>query len=256
MNLDDKIDYQATEDLLKDRVILITGAGDGIGKALAFECGRYGATVILLGKTQKKLEQVYDTMIEAGFSTPAIFPMDLMKCTPNDHTQLAHAIHQNYGRLDGLLLNAAILGESSPIDHYDPMIWDRVMKINVTSYFLMTQNMLPLLRLSEDASLVFTSSSVGRQGRAFWGAYAVSKFATEGLMQIVADENENNPNFRANSVNPGATRTSMRAQAFPGEDPNTLPTPEQISNIYLYLLGPDSRGMTGHAFNAQKKKPT
>ena len=254
ISLDDISDYQPKAQLLANRVILITGAGDGIGRTVAEYCGRHKATVILLGRTEKKLEQVYDRLLELESPKPAIFTIDLERATSGDCHALADTIRNEYGRLDGLLHNAGILGDSSPIEHYDADVWEKVIRINVTSNFLLTQALLPLLRASEDASIIFTSSTVGRVGRAYWGAYCVSKFATEGLMQVVADETEENTHIRSNTLNPGATRTAMRAQAYPGENPNILPTPEDIVNPYLYLLGPDSRGITGQAFNAQKKK--
>ncbi|MCY1419833.1 putative oxidoreductase YciK [compost metagenome] len=125
------------------------------------------------------------------------------------------------------------------------------MQVNVNAMFMLTSTLLPLLKLSRDASVVFTSSSVGRKGRAYWGAYAVSKFASEGLMQVLADEVDGVASVRANSVNPGATRTDMRAQAYPAETPENNPLPEQIMPVYLYLMGPDSTGINGQAFNAQ-----
>jgi len=126
-----------------------------------------------------------------------------------------------------------------------------VMQVNVNATFMLTSALLPLLKLSSDASVVFTSSSVGRKGRAYWGAYAVSKFATEGLMQVLADEVDGVAPVRANSINPGATRTDMRAQAYPGENPASNPLPEAIMPVYLYLMGPDSSGVNGQAFDAQ-----
>ena len=252
--LQDATDYKAPKYLLKDRVIMVTGSGDGIGKVLARACARFGATVVLLGRTQKKLEQTYDEIIESNGQRPAIFVMDLKSKNPSEYQGLATAIDDEYGRLDGLVLNAGILGDFSPIEHYEPAVWEQVMTVNVQSYFLMTQAMLPMLKKSSDASIIYTSSTVGRMGRAYWGAYSVSKFATEGLMQVVADEVDGNTKIRSNSVNPGATRTSMRAQAYPGEDPETLPTAEALLPTYLYLLGPDSIGVNGAAFNAQKKK--
>lgn len=240
-----------SENALKDRVILVTGAGDGIGRAVSIAAGKAGATVILLGRTVPKLEAVYDVIVEAGGPTPAIYPMDLEVATWNDYVELADRIDAEYGRLDGLLHNAGLLGDRSPIEHYDPVLWQRVMLVNVSAPFLMTKALLPVLRESDDASIVFTSSGVGRTGRAYWGAYAVSKFATEGLMETLADEMENVDNVRVNAINPGATRTGMRAKAYPGEDPNTLKTPEDIAPAYLWLLGTDSHGKQKISFDAQ-----
>ena len=243
--------YQPAADALKDRVILITGAGDGIGKTVALGCAKHGATVILLGRQQKKLEAVYDAIIAAGGAQPAIVPMNLLTVTPDDTVGLAQTLQQEFGRLDGLLHNAAVLGERAPIEHYAPNVWLEVMQINVNAAFLLTQSLMPLLKASSDASVLFTSSGVGRKGRAFWGAYAVSKFATEGMMQVLADELDENSNIRVNCINPGGTRTKMRAAAFPAEDTSKLKTPDEILPTYLWLLGPDSREVHGQSVDAQ-----
>lgn len=241
--------YTPEADALKGRVILVTGAGAGIGRAVSIALAERGATVILLGRTVKKLESVYDEIVAAGGPQPAIYPMDLEGAVWDDYLELAERVEKEYGRLDGLLHNAGVLGDRSPIEHYDPVAWHRVMLINVSAPFLLSRACLPILRKSQDASVVFTSSGVGRKGRAYWGAYAVSKFATEGLMETFADEMENVENIRVNAINPGATRTSMRAAAYPGEDPDTLKTPEDITNAYLWLLGPASKGKQGISFD-------
>jgi len=243
--------YSPRENLLEGRIILVTGAGDGIGRAVAKACAQYGASVGLLGRTLSKLEAVYDEIVEAGWPRPSIAQMNLLKAHGPDYFQLAESIGKEFGRLDGLLHNAGILGHMSPIEHYDVGTWTEVMHVNLTAPFVMTQVMLPLLKNSADASVVFTSSGVGRKGRAYWGAYAVSKFGIEGLSQVLADENEQYPNIRINCINPGRTRTSMRAAAYPGEDPATLKAPQDIMGPYLYLLGPDSNGVSGQSLDAQ-----
>ncbi|TNF00066.1 MAG: SDR family oxidoreductase [Gammaproteobacteria bacterium] len=163
-------------------------------------------------------------------------------------------IEDNFGRLDGILHNAAILGDRSPVELYDPETWNKVMQVNATAPFLLSRAMIPLLRLSTDASVIFTSSGVGRKAKAYWGAYAVSKFAVEGLSQLLADElDDERHNVRVNSLNPGATRTSMRALAYPAENPQQNPTPEELMPIYLYLMGKDSHGVTGQQLDAQPK---
>jgi NAD(P)-dependent dehydrogenase (short-subunit alcohol dehydrogenase family) len=244
-------DYQPRPDLLAGRVILVTGAGDGIGAAAAMACAAHGATVILLGRTTRKLEKVYDAIEQAGYPQAAIYPMNLEGAAPKDYDDLAVTIEQEFGRLDGLLHNASLLGTLTPLGQYDIEQWSKVMQVNLNAPFLLTRACLELLKKSDDASLLFTTSSVGRQGRAYWGAYAISKAANENMMQIWADELESNTHVRANSINPGAVRTSMRARAYPGEDPNTLPKPDEILATYLYLLGPDSNGVRGQQFNAQ-----
>ena len=243
--------YQPAADALKDRVILITGAGDGIGKTVALGCAKHGATVVLLGRQQKKLEAVYDAIVAAGGAQPAIVPMNLLTVTPDDSVGLAQTLQQEFGRLDGLLHNAAVLGERAPIEHYAPNVWLEVMQVNVNAAFLLTQSLMPLLKASSDASVIFTSSGVGRKGRAFWGAYAVSKFATEGMMQVLADELDENSNIRVNCINPGGTRTKMRAAAFPAEDASKLKTPDDILPTYLWLLSAASREVHGQSVDAQ-----
>lgn len=249
------LNYQAPEGLLKDRVIMVTGAGDGIGKAAAKAFAAFGATVILLGRTIAKLEQVYDEIVEAGYLKPAIYPLDLAGATPENYVQMAEIIAREIGRLDGLLHNASVLGDLTLLENYPPDTWATVMQVNLTAPFLLTQALLPLMKKSTDASIVLTSSSVGRKGRAYWGAYGVSKFGTEGLMQTLAAELENTSNVRVNSLNPGATRTNMRASAYPAENPETLLRPEDILNAYLFLMGEDSKAITGHSLDAQAPKP-
>ncbi len=244
-------DYTPAKNLLKDRVILVTGAGAGIGRAVAKSLGAHGATVILLGKTVNKLENVYDEILAAGSPLPGIYPMDLMGAKYTDYEQMVGALDKEYGRLDGLLHNAGILGERAPIEHHEIHIWQQVLQVNLTAPFLLTRACLELLYKSSDASVVFTASGVGRKARAYWGAYAVSKYGIEALSLTLADETEFRGTLRVNSLNPGAVRTAMRRQAFPAEDLSTLKTPEDILPAYLYLLGPDSKGVTGQQFDAQ-----
>lgn len=228
-------EYTPSPDFLKNHVILVTGAGDGIGKQAALSYASYGATVILLGKTVKKLEQVYDQIIDAGGAEPAIVPMDLAGATPSHYAGLAGSIDHQFGRLDGVLHNASILGDLSPFEHIPHEDWQAVMQVNVNSHFYLTQALLPLLKKTKQASVVFTTSSVGLKGRAFWGSYAISKFATQGMMQVLADEYENT-GLRFNSINPGATRTAMRARAYPAEDTSSVKTPAELMPYYLYLM--------------------
>lgn len=246
-------DYTAPDQLLKDKIILVTGAGDGIGKTAALTYAKHGATVILLGRTTKKLEDTYDAIEAQGSPQAAIVPLNLESATEHDFIELANTLKKEFGRLDGLLHNASLLGERTPLANYTPEVFDQVMKVNVSSQFMLTQALLPLLQESESASIVFTSSSVGRQGRAYWGAYSISKFATEGMMQLFADELGSTSKIRTNAINPGGTRTSMRASAYPAEDPQTLPTPEDIMPVYLYLMGSDSESVNGHSLDAQKQ---
>ena len=244
-------DYTARPDLLQGRIILITGAGRGIGAAAAMSYAAHGATVLLLGKTEENLNLIYDQIEAAGYPQAAVIPFNLETALAHQYDELAAMIEREFGHLDGLLHNAAILGPRTPLEQLSGDNFMRVMQVNVNATFMLTSTLLPLLKLSKDASVIFTSSSVGRKGRAYWGAYAASKFANEGLMQVLADEMDGICPGRANSINPGATRTSMRAQAYPGENPLNNPTPEEIMPVYLYLMGPDSTGINGQAFNAQ-----
>jgi NAD(P)-dependent dehydrogenase (short-subunit alcohol dehydrogenase family) len=247
------IHYQPSADLLNNRIILITGAGDGIGKAAALACAAAGAKVILAGRTVAKLEQVYDLITAAGQQEPVIYPIDLEGATADDYDELCVNIIDQLGRLDGLLHNAGILGQRTPLSNYRQDVWDRVMQVNVTAQFQMTQALMPALEKSDDGSIVFTSSSVGQVGRAFWGAYAVSKFAVEGMVQVWAEELQGLGSVRVNAINPGATATNMRAQAFPAENPGELKTAEQIMPAYLYLLGADSSDVNGQSIKAQAR---
>jgi NAD(P)-dependent dehydrogenase (short-subunit alcohol dehydrogenase family) len=243
--------HRAAPDELAGRVILITGAGDGLGRAAAAACARHGATAILLGRTQSKLESVYDEIVAAGHPEPAISVLDLARAQGPDYFQVAEQIGKTWGRLDGLLHNAAMLGQRAPIEHYDIGIWHQVMHLNLNVPFILTQVLMPMLRKARDASVVFTSSGVGRHGRAYWGAYAVSKFGIEGLAQTLADELKTEAKIRVNCINPGATRTRMRAAAYPGEDPNSRPDPASLMAPYLWLLGPASRSITGQSIDCQ-----
>lgn len=238
-------------DLLAGRIILVTGAGAGIGKAAALCYAAHGATVILAGRTVSKLEQVYDLIEDRGYPAATIYPVDFNGATEDDYRILCQTIDEQFGRLDGLLHNASELGERTPLANYKLGNWEKVMKVNVTSQFMLTKALLPVLEKSPDGAIIFTSSGVGRKGRAFWGAYAVSKFATEGMCQVLADELEETTQIRVNCLNPGATRTFMRAKAYPAEDPRTLKSPDQIMGAYLYLMGPDSRGISGQSLDAQ-----
>jgi NAD(P)-dependent dehydrogenase (short-subunit alcohol dehydrogenase family) len=240
--------YTPAPDLLKDHVIVVTGAGDGIGRATALAAAAHGATVVLLGRTVAKLTAVYDAIEEAGGAQPAIYPIDFEGATAHDFAIMAERLDQAFGRLDGVVHCAASFPYLSRIDDYDPETWGKVLQVNLSAPFMLTQACLPLLRRSQDASIVFLSDTVGRHGRAYWGAYAVSKFGLEGLMQTLADELAQS-GIRANSLDPGPTRTNLRAQAYPVEDPAHLKPPEDVVPMVLWLLGPDSRATTGQAFN-------
>jgi NAD(P)-dependent dehydrogenase (short-subunit alcohol dehydrogenase family) len=240
---------QPTE--LAGRVIAITGASDGLGRAVAIDCARHGASVVLIGRSARKLEAVRERIETLGSGAAMIAALDLEKSLAPDYQAVASTVLERFGRLDGLLHNAAVLGTLSPIEHYDVPTWCRVLHVNLTAAFALTHVLLPALKLSADASIVFTSSGVGRHGRAYWGAYAVSKFGIEGLTQVLAAELENLTGIRVNALNPGKARTRMRRRAYPAEPLEELPLPESLTGPYLALLGPASRGVTGGSFDAQ-----
>lgn len=244
-------EYHPVPDLLKDRVILVTGSGDGIGRAAAINFALHGATVVLHGRTLTKLEVIYDEIESLGAPQPAILPLQLSSASARDYELLVDTLQQQFGRLDGILHNAGILGERVALANYPIDVWDEVMDVNLRAPFALTQALLPLLQRSEHASVVFASSGVGRDARALWGAYSISKFGVEALSKIFAAEMAEHQNIRFNCINPGATRTAMRAKAYPQEDPKTLPTPEDIMPAYLYLMGDDSIGISGQTFDAQ-----
>lgn len=245
-------DSSNTPKKLQDRVILVTGASYGIGRSAALAFAREGATVILLGRTEDSLNTLYDEIEAEGLAQPVVVPFDLEKAPEEAYFQLRDMIGNEFGRLDGLLLNAAQLGQRTPVSNYNWQVWQKLMQVNVNSQFLMARTLLPLLEEAPaDASILFTSSSVGRKGRAFWGAYAVSKFAIEGLMQTMADELENTSNVRVNTINPGATRTHMRAEAYPAENPGNVKEAEEMMEQYIYLMSAESKDVNGQALDYQ-----
>lgn len=245
--------YSPPKDLLANRVILVTGAATGIGQAAALTFAQHGATLVLLDRQEKALEQTYDAIVQAGGAQPAIITLDLAKATLEHYEAMQQQLEQEFGRLDGVLHNAAELGELAPLELYNLELWSKVFTVNVHAPLLLTRACLPLLRKSPDASIIFTTADVGRKGRAYWGAYGVTCFALEGLMQTLAEELEANTNIRVNSLDPGPVRTAMRARAYPAENRASLPGPAVIMAQYLYLMGPDSKGVSGQAHNAQQQ---
>ena len=237
--------------LLAGRVILITGASSGLGRALAVECARAGATVILSGRNGAKLERVYDEIETMGAPQPAIAMLDLAAATAVDYDNLAKTIDAEFGKLDGVVHAAALLGDRTPLEQYDVPTWCKVLHVNLTAPFILTQVLLPTLRKSADASVIFVSSGVVKNQRPFWGAYAVAKSGLESVRSMLSQELDGEPNIRVNSVNPGRMRTAMRAAAYPAEDPNTVPTPASVSGAFLYLLSERSRGIDGEYVEAQ-----
>jgi NAD(P)-dependent dehydrogenase (short-subunit alcohol dehydrogenase family) len=243
-------DYVPRADELAGRVIAITGANSGLGRALALAAAAHGAEVLLIGKQVQQLEAVY-TAIEAAGGRASIVPLDLAHAVASDYDAIATAVESTFGRLDGLVHCAALQGALAPIEHYDVPGWCRVMHVNVTAAFALTQLLLPLLRRAPVASLVFTTCGVARAPRAYWGAYAVSKAAIENLAGILADELEAEDRVRVNTVDPGVMGTRLRRSAFPSEATATLANPADCVLPYLWLLSEASRGIKGQHLQAQ-----
>jgi NAD(P)-dependent dehydrogenase (short-subunit alcohol dehydrogenase family) len=236
---------------LAGRAILITGASGGFGRALALECARAGANVILAGRNGSKLDRLYDEIETAGFAQPAIAVLDLATATAVEYDRLSDTVAREFGKLDGLVHAAALLGDRTPLEQYDVPTWCRVLHVNLTAPFILTQVLLPNLRKASDASVIFVSSGVANHPRAFWGAYGVSKAGLEAVRGMLSLELEGEENIRINSINPGRMRTAMRAAAYPAEDPNSLPMPAAVTGPFLYLLGAEGRGIDGKYFDAQ-----
>lgn len=246
------LSYNASKNLLEHRTIVITGASDGIGKTIALACAAAGATVVLLGRTMAKLEAVYDAIEQSGGPQPAIFPINFESATAQDYAQLKSVLSKEFGKIDGLLHSAVATGTCTPIGQHSTDEWLTLMQVNATAPFMLTQCLLPLLLQSADASVVFTGTDVGYKGKAYWGAYAASKAAQENLMQSLADEFCESTKLRFNSINPGPTRTALRVNLYPAENPNSVPTADSHIAQYLYLLGPASQGVTGQQFKIQQ----
>src|ERR1700719_4294991 len=244
-------DFAPDRDSLRGRAILITGAGSGLGRALAIECARAGASVILSGRNGAKLDLVYDEIEAMGGPQPAIAVLDLAVATAVDYDRLARVIDDEFGKLDGLVHAAGLLGDRTLLEQYDVPTWCKVLHVNLTAPFILTQVLLPTLRKSADASVIFVSSGVVKNQRPFWGAYAVAKSGLESVRSMWSQELEGEPGIRMNSVNPGRMRTAMRAAAYPAEDPNTVPTAESVSGTFLYLLSSSGRGIDGQYIEAQ-----
>lgn len=230
---------------LKGQVILITGAGDGIGKALALEAAKSGATIILVGKSLKKLESVYDEIVALNAPEPAIHPLNLLQAQPKDAYELAQNIHSMFGRLDALVHNAGISGQISPIEHLPPEKWIEVIQLNLNAPYLLTHALLPLLKQSKHPSILFTGADEATKAKAYWSAYSASKFGIMGLAKSLHEELHENTDIRVNCINPRSVRTNLRVKAYPGIDPLTFPTPAEVVPYYLHLLSPEAREIRG-----------
>lgn len=236
--------YIPPQNLLQDKVIAITGASGGIGAALSLACAKHGATVVLMGRTEKKLERIYDKIEELNLAQPAIVPFDLNQLDEPFAKEVASLIDKEFGRLDGLVHNAATAGMNKPVEQLKLEDWQTVLNTNLTAPFLLSRWLIPLLKRSEDAKLLFTLDRIAEHGCAFQGAYSASKMGVKNLMLTLAAELEHT-HIRVNGIDPGPTRTELRAQAYPGEQPKTQPTPEEGIHKYLFMLGKDSNPLHG-----------
>jgi NAD(P)-dependent dehydrogenase (short-subunit alcohol dehydrogenase family) len=246
------MNYEAPHNHLQHRVILVTGAGAGIGKTAALAFAAQGATLVLVGRTVKKLEETYDEIEAAGGAQPAIFSLDLEQAGEAEFSALAEAIYKQLGRLDGMLHNASRFDNLSPLEIQDMEQMTGMLRVNLIAPFALTKACLPLLKAAPDASVVFTSTTAAHHPAAYWGAHAISKSAAETLVSIWALELETTPNVRINTVIPGAVQSPQRRRSHPGEVAGKLPQPEAIMPLYLYLMGHDSSGVSGQVFEAQK----
>ena len=233
--------------LIAGRIALITGASQWIGRAVAEAFGSEGAALALCARRPDLLEEAAAALRGEGVEVLAL-PADVGKAA--DIAPLVDAVRRRFGRLNVLVNNASRLGPMVPLAEYPTEAWEAVLAVNLTGPFLLTRACLPLLRAAGGGSIINVSSGVGRAGRKGWGAYAVSKFGLEGFTQVLADELRNE-GIRVNALNPGGTRTAMRAAAVPGEDPRTLPAPEAITSAFLYLASEASRDVTGRSLDAR-----
>ncbi len=237
-------DYQVTENELKDKVVLVTGANRGFGRAMTLDLAKAGVTVIMLGRDLGSLETVYDEVVDLGYQEPVLYPLDLEGATPEHYEQLQANLLEHFGQLDGLIHNAGIIGTMMPIEQYDIKLWYSTMQINVNAPFMLTQYLIPVLNKSVDSRVLFLSSSVGRDARAYWGAYGVSKFAIEGLSKTLSEELEKT-NIKVNSLDPRRMRTKMRQIAYPAENTDNNPTPESMSPAIVYLMSESAKALNG-----------
>jgi len=232
------------KDEFEGKVVLVTGANRGLGLAITMDLARAGATVIMLGRDLGSLEYAYDAVVDADLKEPILYPLDLEGATPENYQELQDNLLNQFGKLDGLVHNAAILGTQMPIEQYDIKLWYSTIQINLSAPFMLTQFLIPALLKSDDARIIFLSSTVGREARAYWGAYSVSKFGIEGFAKTLSEELEKTK-ISVNTVNPGKMKTEMRRTAYPAEDSSTVPLPEEKSQAIVHLLSSSSPKING-----------
>lgn len=241
--------HTSTAPDLKDTVIIITGAGNGIGAAVAKAYASHGATIILLDKAIPAMEQVYDEIINDGSPQPAIYPLDLQGASIDDYDTLVNTIKENFGRLDGLVHCAASLGQMAPVEYQDTQTWLETLHINLTAPYLLTRSCLDLLQKQQSASIIFTTDN--HKDSAYWSAYGLSKSGVESLSKQLADELEASGRVRVNCIDPGTVKTELFSRAFPATDPSSLPSADTVVPSYLYLMSKESVNKTGELLKAQ-----
>lgn len=247
------IDYSPRPDLLAGRVVLVTGAGSGLGQAAAQAYAAHGATVILLGRNETHLSATYDAIADAGHPEPLLFPLDLERATDADYQAMAEAIQGQLGRLDGILHSAARLDALVPLELETLEQWQGLLRVNLIAPFALTRACLPLLKASPDASVIMTTETHGISPKAYWGAFGIAKWALEALVRTWAQELEITPQVRINLLLPGPVDSPQRRKTHPGEVHGLLPKPADLMPAYLYLMGPDSRGLSGSLVDAQAR---
>ena len=229
-----------TNNPLIEKNILITGASSGIGKSLAINLSKFGANVIMLSKNEKALDSVYDEIKEKYNTEPMIIKCDLTDLNEIKSQEITDIIGENYSRLDAIIHNAAILEKMSNIENYDLVTWEKVLKVNLTSAFILSKYLISLMKSALVPRIIFTTSSVGRNAKAFWGAYSVSKAGINALSEILSDELETISNMKVFNFDPKATQTSMRSLAFPAEDRDSQKKPDFLIEYYLWMLSEKS----------------
>ncbi|MDW3095283.1 MAG: SDR family NAD(P)-dependent oxidoreductase [Gammaproteobacteria bacterium] len=239
-------DFQPPQEYLQDRIILITGASRGIGKAVALECARLGATILLVAKDLKRLESTYDEIIALNAPQPAILNIDLEAAVADDFQIIAESIDKEYGRLDGLLHNAGRVGGLTPLQNIELETWSKLITLHLHAPFLLSRACIPLLKNSKDPSILFT---IDETNKAYWGAYGVSKYGQVGLLKILADELDGDQKIRVNGVHPGIVRTDLRTHNYPGINPNEFPAPETVTSPFIYFLGASSKGTSSKIYH-------
>ena len=223
-------------DHLKDKNILITGASKGIGRSLAINLSKHKANVILLARNEDLLDSLYDEIKEKYNTNPMIIGCDLSQFEEDKAQEIANVVSKNYKCLDALINNASILKKMSSVNDYDLKSWKKVLDVNLTSAFLLSKYLMPLMMDSKLPRIIFTSSGVANKGKAYWGAYSVSKAGIKNLSEILNDELNSLTNFKVFNFNPKETRTEMRALAYPAENPSSVKAPDELINYYLWML--------------------